>query len=173
MRLICGLFVIISLFSSCKEKETEVFSFTNEVQFNINAGLDNVLTHIFVIEDLPSTFEAAAVQNGFSLEEISRVNTSTAEFRGIFEDGEYSNIQRVAVNIIDPAGEYPTQEIFFQEIIDINHTGPLQLFGSLSNVKDILTRDRYNIEIELQFRAPTTRFLENRFIYNFVAFDNE
>lgn len=155
------------------KKEQEIFSITNETEFNIPAGLDNLLTHIFVIEDLKSTLEAAATQKGLSLDDLSRVNASTAEFRGKFQQVDYSNISRVAVNMVDPAGELPKREVFYQEIININHSGPLQLFGSLSDVKSLLSNNDYNLEIELRFRAPTTMTLENRFIYNFVAFDNE
>ncbi len=173
MRLYIGILIVLFLTSSCRDKSQEVFSITNETDFNIVAGLNNILTHIFVIENLTSTLEAAAQQNGYNLEDLSKVNSSTAEFRGKFEDLDYSNIERVAVNLVDPTGEFPKREIFFQEIININHSGPLQLFGSLSDVKELLSQPTYNLEVELRFRAPTTQTLENRFIYNFVAFDNE
>lgn len=173
MKYLSFLCLVTLALCSCGNRSTEIFSMTNEAEFNIPAGLDNVLTHIFVIENLPSTFEAATNQNGFTVDQISKVNSSTAEFIGKFESVDYSNIERVAVNLVDPTGEFPTREIYFQEVIDINHSGPLQLFGSLSDVKDLLSQPTHNIEIELQFRAPTTLTLENRFIYNFVAFDNE
>ena len=173
MKYLTFLFVILLSFSSCRNNSSEIFSITNEAEFNIPAGLDNILTHIFLIENLPSTFEAATNQNGFTVDEIARVNSSTAEFIGKFETIDYSNIQRVAVNLVDPTGEFPSREIYFQEVIPTNHSGPLQLFGSLSDVKDLLSKPTHNIEIELQFRSPTTLTLENRFIYNFVAFDNE
>ncbi len=166
---LCFLFFLIG----CRDNPQELFSITNEAEFTVPAGLDNINTHIFVINNLPSTLDAGAAQNGFSLEQIARVNSSTAEIRGTFEMPNYSNVLRVAVNLIDPTGEFPKREIYFQEAIQINHEGPLQLFGSLSDVKDLLSKETHSIEIELTFRSPTTQTLENRFIYNFVAFDNE
>ncbi len=173
MKYLFFLLIFCLTFPSCIDRESEIFSMTNEAEFNIPAGLDNILTHIFVIENLPSTLVAAANQEGFNLDDISRVNSSTAEFLGKFENIDYNNVQRVAVNLVDPNGVLPTREIYFQESIPLNQTGPLQLFGSLSDVKDLLSQPTHNIEIELQFRSPTTLTLENRFIYNFVAFDNE
>ncbi len=173
MRYLIILSIALLSIASCRNGADEAFSFTHETQFNVPSGLDNILTHIFVIENLPSTFEAAAAQNGLTADQIISVTSSTGEFIGRFESNDYSNILRVAVNLVDPTGEFDTREIYFQENIPLNHNGPLQLFGTLSDVKDLIAQPTHNLEIELTFKSPTSLTLENRFIYNFVAFDNE
>lgn len=173
MRLMYFVIIIGLLTASCKKRENEVFTVEMEARLNIPGGLDNILTHVFVIEDIPNIFEAVAQQNGYNVEDIARVNPATAEISGVFEQNTYSFIDRVAINITKTNDNTTSREIFFQEIIALNHTGPLQLFGSLVDIKPYLLEEGYDLEIEMRFRQPTTGLLENRLQFSFVAYDNE
>lgn len=173
MRLFLFFTVLGLLAMSCNNREKELFTVEMETRLNIPGGLDNILTHVFVIQDVPSTLEAFAEQKGFSLDNIDRVNSSIARLEGVFEAVDYSNVDRIAINIRKDDDISSAREIFFQETIPLNHSGPLQLFGSLSDIKPYLVDEIFDLEIEIRFKAPTTQLLENRLIFSFVALDNE
>ena len=173
MRVILFFISLCFLTVSCNNREKELFTVEMEARLDIPGGKDNIWTHVFVLQDIPSTLEAFAQQRGYSLENIDRVNSSIASLEGVFETVDYSNFDRIAINIRKNDDIESAREIFFQEIIPFNHTGPLQLFGSLSDIKPYLVDEFFDLEVEIRFKAPTTQLLENRLIFSFVAYDNE
>lgn len=169
LSILCCLLIL----GSCRSKEKELFTISSEARLTIPGGLDNVLTHIFVIKNLKSTLQAKAAQEGVDVNQIDRLNPVRCSLEGIFEDNDYSRFRKIIINIVNPENPKDKREVFYQEIISTNDTSILRLFGSLSNVKDYLLKENYNLEVEIQLRAPTTKTLENRILYTFVAYDKK
>jgi len=157
---------------SCRERTPELFQIQMEERINFNAGLNSIETHVFLLEDIPSTLEALAEQKGVTMDDISSVKPAIASLEGVFQEIDYSIVEEITINLIDPNDNTNNREVFYQELINLNHKGPLQLFGSLPDLKEILQEETYNLEIAIRFRTPTVQTLENRLIYSFVAYGN-
>jgi len=171
MRFYSVLFTILIIsFSSCRNTENELFEIQMEARLDISAGLNSIETHIFVLEDISSTLEANLVQKGMSIDQVNSIKPSTALMDGVFNEIDYSIVEEIAINIVDGTDSSNKIEVFYQELIPLNHSGPLQMFGSLPDIKDILNNDSYDLEVEIRFRTPTVQTMENKIIYNFVAF---
>ena len=172
MKHITWAILVIMTLISCGNRNTELFAVESEIRVDDPRVFDSTLTYGISIKDIKNTFEVSAAQKGYTFEDISSINPSIARLENVFGDNNYGNLSRVRVYITDK-DETVKREIFYQEIIKLNHVGPLQLFGSLSDVKSILENETYNINVELNFRSSTVGFLENRLIYSFVAIGNE
>ncbi len=169
---LCLTLVLVMMSSGCGDRRAELFSTQFEVRIDIPGPLEGIVTHGVNLEDIVNTFELAASQNGYSLEDISTVNPSVAVLENVFGLDNFSNISRVRV-FMSNEDRSIKREIFFQETINLNHEGPLQLFGSLSDVKPMLEDELYHLNFEINFRTTTNSFLENRLVYNFVSYGNE
>lgn len=170
-----SLLLLIALsfaLQSCRDRTPELFQMQIEERINFNAGLNSIETHVFLLEDIPSTLKALAQQKGISIEEIASVKPATASFEGVFQEHDYSIVEEVTIDLIDPDDSSNNREVFYQELINLNHKGPLQLFGTLPDLKEILLKDTYNLEIAIRFRTPTVQTFENRLLFNFVAYGN-
>lgn len=168
-----GLYILIFLaitMQSCRNNNEELFRIQMEARIDIGSGLNSIETHVFVLKDVVSNMQALMFQKSVTLDQIKSVNPATAIMEGIFNNIDYSIVDEITINIIDSEDPTMKREVFYQEVIQLNHTGPLQLFGSLPDVKDILSKDNYDLEVEMRFRTPTTITMENSLLYTFVAY---
>lgn len=166
------LFVLtISIFMllSCQQEEVPIFEMELEVDFTIPAGLNSILLHGFEIKSIPTFIEAYTSDTST----ISRIHASDAILGGRFGEIDYSIVNSIAIWAISPSDPNNRKEVFYQDFIELDHRGSLPLFSSLSEVKDLLTNDKVDLEIQLFFRTFTSRELESRISMNFKAYGKQ
>jgi hypothetical protein len=171
----CFIILASTLFGlmACNPQEEELFEMQMELDFNLISGLNSFETHGFIIEDITSTFQSIAASKGVSLDNIGRLSPTIATLEGVFVNYDYSIIEWITIDLVNSEDENDKREIFYQEIIPLNHDGPIQLFGSITDLQNVLKNDFYDLHIEVKLKSPTTTLLENRIVYNFVAYKNE
>lgn len=172
MKAFSIIIFLVLAFSSCRNRNQELFIAEAEIRVEDPSLFDNILTYGIPVKDIVNIFEATAAQNGFSMDDIATINPASARLVNVFGDDTYSNISRIRV-FMSNKDQTIRREVYYQEMINFNHSGPLNLFGSLSDVKDILLEDTYTLEVELNFRSFSNGFLSNRLEYSFVAYGNE
>lgn len=143
---------------SCTDDEPILIELPIETDLEIPAGLNALETHYFV-KRIPTN--AQTFLGNIPDTAITRITPATATFSGRFEDVEYSFFREVSIWAISTSDPNFTREIFYQDIIPNNHNGDLRLFGSLSDVKDIMTQDDVTLEVRLRFKGFTPANWDN------------
>jgi hypothetical protein len=159
-----------SLFFSCNN-ETPAFYLFKENDITIPPGLSTIETHFFIVNNIPNTFRSELEIRGILPEQIKSVNAGQGTFSPVFESFNYGIMDEVSVWLVSATDPGIRREIYYREQIPLNQENELRLLSGLANLKDfLLTEEKYNLEIQLNFRNFVPTELENRLTYNFAVF---
>ena len=161
------LFILYLLFNSCTDTPDALFQISTEASFDIAPGLNNIETFIFPISQVPTNF--AALSGGVDPNTIGSIQPSRATISAPFVAFDWSIVREVSVRAISPRNPELNREIFFQDQISLNNQNELRLFSSLSDVREILIGETFNLEVRFNFRNITPAEIPSRIEMNFLA----
>ena len=139
-----------------------------EADFSMRAGLNNLDTHYFIIRGVP-TFSANYANSAEARDAIGEILPNRAEINARFSQIDWSIVQEVSIWAQSVSDSSIKKEIFYQDRINFGNVEELQLFSSLSEVKDILLQDNVTLEVRVRLRRITPQEIDTRLTMNFVA----
>ena len=146
----------------CKKGNVQpLFEIESVASFTIQAGLNTVETHHFLVKNLTSSFQAQLETRNLSLDDLSIIKPLSMVITSLDPDIEFSFISSVTTNMymVDPDKGL---EIYFREPVPINTKSTLELFPSLLNIKDIISQPLFNIDVMLRLRTFINRNIDVR-----------
>ena len=172
MKLINGLLIVITamMMLSCNT-ETPAFYIYKENDITIPVGLSIIETHFFVIPNINNTFQAELETRGIQADQVKAVNAGRGSFTPVFNEFNYGIIDKVSIWLVSVKDPGYRKEIYYREEVPLNISNELKLLSGISDLKDfLLSEEKYNLEIQLNFRNFVPTELENRFTYSFAIF---
>ena len=161
---------IISL-TSCGSDRQELFIIDNEIEFFIPGALNTIETHVFIIRNVPSFYRANLSANGASDEQVVSITATRARLTGSFGIVDYDFIDEISVRALSRTDPGLNREMYFQDRIPFNQSGDLELFSSISELKDILSQEVFDMEVRIRLRQSTPLQLQNKLIFSYAVFD--
>ncbi len=167
------LLFILPILISCKPEVEPLFTMNLEVDFDIPAGLSNILTHTFVIRDIKNPKGAYLKTFGVEEQKISSIQAGRGEITSLFSTTDYDFVNKVSVWIVSSKDPDIRREMYYLDFNNNNSNkeGTLKLLSAVSNVKDLLDEETFDIEVKLEFRSFSPRFFENRLIFSLIALE--
>ncbi len=166
MRIVLGIFVFL-LHMGCSDAPDALFQLNTEADFNLAPGLNTFETFYFPLTRVPSNYNLFS--NGTEAGLVGSILPSRATITAPFIDFDWSIVREVSVWAISQRDADVRAEIFFQDQISLNRQDELRLFSSLSDVKEILTDDAFNLEVRFNFRNITPAEINCRIEMNFLV----
>lgn len=163
--------LILLVFGSCQKADEPLFEFQIETPVSILSGLNNIEAHYIFISNVPTNI--ASYLGSRDPSSIARMVPIDAVLRSRSGGVPFNIIREISIRVIPSSDLNDRREVFYQNIIPLNHSGDLKLFGSLTEIKDILLNDKINLEIRLTFKTFTITELDNTLIMNFNAYGPE
>ena len=168
-----SIFVVLSfILLSCGSDRQELFIINNEIEFFVPGGLNTIETHVFVIRNVPSFYRSNLSVNGASDEQITSISPTRARLQGTFGVIDYDFIDEISVRAVSKTDPGLNREMYFQDRIPFNHSGDLELFSSISELKEILSEEIFDMEVRIRFRQSSPLQLQNKLIFSYAVFDN-
>ncbi len=165
------LLVITGLFS-CRPEVEPIFTMDMEVDFEIPAGLGTLLTHTFVIRDVKNPLDAYLQTFGGDTSAIQSIQAGRGELVSIFSTTNYEFVNRVSVWMVSSSDPNIRRELYYLDFNnDNNNDNRLQMLSAISNVKELLLDETFDLEVKLEFRNFSTTLIENRLIFDLVALE--
>lgn len=158
--------ILLIGFMGCGNNDPVLFEMEMEVDFEIPAGLNTIQKHIFEVKNVPTRISLY----GTNLQSVSRIHAHDATLGGRIGVANFGIVDDISVWMISRTDPTLRREIFYQNFIDFDHNGPLNLFSSISEVQDIIIDDFVDLEIQLFFRTFTPQNLDSRLSMNFKAY---
>ena len=152
---------------SCSNGAEPLFDIELEADFTIGAGLNTFDTHFFIIRNVPTRIQSFLGTVDEDL--IGQILPTRAQITAPFTSIDFSIVREVSVWAVSSADPNIKKEIFYQDRIEFNEQEDLKLFSSLSEVKDILTEDDFDLEIRFNFRTFTPTNIDSRLTMNFIV----
>ena len=169
-KILLLLLPAILLFSNCSKNDDYLFEMKYFGDFTIDAGLNPFSgTHIYEIKNIESNFDNYLSQNTATNSSITAVNPGTSFLASIFGDSQFKYAQEISVKIFSEDDPDFEKEIFYHNIIPQNHSGDLQLIGTLVNAKEFIEKEEFGIRIEFRLRDFTPETVDTRIDFSFFA----
>ena len=163
----CILFALILSLWSCSDTPDPLFQLNAEADFNLVPGLNTFETFYFPIDRIATNYDL--LSNGVDPVLVSSIQPSRAIISAPFIDFDWSIVREVSVWAISVKDPELRAEVFFQDRINFNEQNELRLFSSLSDVKEIMMEDSFNLEVRFNFRNITPAQIRCRIEMNFIA----
>jgi hypothetical protein len=158
-------------FWSCGSDRQELFIIDNEIEFILPGALNTIETHVFIIRNVPSFYNLSLTANGASDEQVESIAATRARLTGSFGVVDYDFIDEISVRAISKTDPSLNREMYFQDRIPFNHSGDLELFSSISELREILSDEIFDIEVRIRLRQSTPLQLQNKLIFSYAVFD--
>ena len=169
--IILLVFAILALNPGCnKDNRTELFELNHIVDFVIPPGLNTFDTHFFIIPQVNSQVDDQLQATGLSPEVIASIEPKFCRLSTIFEDEDLDFIRVVEVRVIDPFNSDFQREVFYLDPVVPNTKKVIRPFPGLADVKEILSKPSFAVEIRLLFRNPPPASFEMRLSMELAAF---
>lgn len=135
----------------------------------IPAGLSTIDAHIFVFDNVSSNIDTKYAVHNVTDADITKIVPRSARISARFDDADFIFVNRVFVYVY-PVGEPNKKiEVFYREDVPVNTGTGINLNGGIADVKSIVGRDKYTIEVRLEVRGQPGRNIEAVFDYGFFA----
>lgn len=149
LRFFC-LIIIAYSFSACQKGPVLDIPFRAYV--TIPAGLNTGFSHHFVLGDIP----------GISREDLIDAQPSYVTMTVEYGENNLDFIQQAYFYTVDGTGR---QEMAYRQNLPVTNVGTVQLYPSILDMKDHVTKDEFEMELKVIFRAiPIT---ETRIVIDF------
>ncbi|MFT5648524.1 MAG: hypothetical protein ACI976_003224 [Aureispira sp.] len=149
LRFFC-LIIIACSFSACQKGPVLDIPFRAYV--TIPAGLNTGFSHHFVLGDIP----------GISREDLIEAQPSYVTMTVEYGENNLDFIQQAYFYTVDGTGR---QEMAYQQNLPITNAGTVQLYPSILDMKDHVTKSEFDMELKVIFRSiPIT---ETRIVIDF------
>lgn len=173
MRSLIYILFIGSLlhFFSCRPEVEPLFTMDLQADFDIPAGLSGILTHTFIIRDYDNPLDGYSSTFGVDTSRIKAIQAGRGELVPIFGGASYDFVEKVSVWMVDSENPNLRREIFYLDFNNNQNNSGLRLLSSTSNVKDMMTKETFDLEIKLTLRRISPQLIENRLIFSLLALE--
>ena len=168
MKRIILFFIFVSFFS-CRTK-VPVFEINQEVNFLIPAGKNPIATHHFIIHDIPSYLQGNLERKGLKLSDLTELYAGRGKLESIVYSSNFGVISKISISIYKKGVSEKSYEIYYRDEIPFTSKSELKLLSTGEDVRDILSLDKYEMDVEVLFKTFTSEEIECRLTFGYVAY---
>ncbi len=168
MKKILFLLFVISILS-CKSK-VPVFEINQEVNFIIPSGKNPIATHHFKIHDIPSFLNENLERKGLKLTDIKELYAGRGKLESVVYNSDFGIISKISISIYKKGDSENSFEIYYHDQIPLVSKGELKLLSTGEDVRDILSLDKYEMDVEILFKGFTTEDINCRLTFEYAAY---
>lgn len=147
------LLCLVTALSSCNKGGTPIFNFDLEVPLEFAAGQDPIETRTYPVYNVLNFLQAELDQRGLSIDDISSIQAGQGILVADSPNVDYSGFNSVIINAINITDQTDIKEMYYQDFIQLNHTGDLKLLSSISELKPIMANGTFHMEVKVRMRS--------------------
>ena len=168
MKKLFFLFFVISILS-CKSK-VPAFEINQEVNFLIPSGKNPIATHHFIIRDIPSYLNKNLERKGLKLSDLKEIYAGRGKFESVVYNSDFGILSKISISIYEKGNSDNSYEIYYHDQIPLVSKGELKLLSTGEDVRDILSLDKYEMDVEVLFKGFTTEDINCRLTFEYAAY---
>jgi hypothetical protein len=157
IRIYIGLVLIAltALSISCNgEEDKPAFTMAYEMDFDIPAGLNTFVNHVFPKGPLNTSIQNFSGQ--FPLADIKSIRTIRATVSPVFSNTDFSVIDESIIDIFDPDDSNDLFEAAYTIQVPNRQLSTLELVPSLTNLQEVMIKDKFGLNFEFRLRTIST-----------------
>lgn len=167
------LVLMAALTLSCEKNDDDILfiiPFPN-LDFTIQAGLNPLDTWYFNIDNVPTNAVSLLSGNGIDTAAIQSLVPHVGRLTSVFGDADYQFVYEIAIYLCEAGNQSPKcgKEIFYRFPLPNNPGAFVDLIPNPAEVKDLILRDKVNVQVMLRFVTPPPQFVDSRVDLEFAV----
>lgn len=164
-------FACILLCAGCSKDEDPRFTFPVEVTLFFPPEFNTIETHTVELFGVPNQIQLALSQNGMTVDEITSILAGRGEIVPVTPDVQYRLINNISVNV-SPVGDVSDlNEMYYNDFVELDHSGNLELLSSISELKNTMIDGVFNLQIKYTLRQSLLTNTEHKLKFNLAVYD--
>lgn len=148
-------------------------SYRKDFPREIPASASTILSHNFIIDNIESNAQKFYENNNATDKNVLRIVPRFAKISAKFNDADFAFVNRAIVYVYPVGDPSSKTEVFYREDVPINTSSVLNLNAGLADVKNIVSAERFTVEVRLDVRGQPSRNIETQIDFGFFAVTEE
>ncbi|TVQ50218.1 MAG: hypothetical protein EA362_02780 [Saprospirales bacterium] len=157
LSMVLILIFSLSFFSCRKEKARPAFEMRYFIDFEVSAGANLFTYHQYPVQKIPTGIDFFLEQNNIEAGDIITVNTSFARLGTVFDNENLSIIDEIIIDLFIPTDQSINYEAAYTLQIPIRSQNRIQLVPSITNLRDVLIAEEFDLVPNIRFRGIPPR----------------
>ena len=168
MKKIFFLLFIITLLS-CKSK-VPVFEIDQEVNFVFLSGENPITKHGIIIHDIPSFLNKNLERKGLKLSDMKEFYAGRGKLESVGDIYDFGIFSKISISVFKKGDRKNKVEIYYHDQIPLISKGELKLLSTGEDVRDILSLDKYEMEVEYYLKGFSKDDIHCRLTFEYAAY---
>lgn len=168
---ILSVVLIISLsITGCGKDEEPRFIMPVEVIVFFPAEFNTVATHTRELFSVPNLMQSRLAQNGMTADQVTSIVAGKGQIIPVTANVQYQLINNVIVNVSSVDND-DINEMYYNDFIEFNHEGNLELLSSISELKDIMLDGVFDLQVKYNLRQSLLTPTEHKLRFDLLVYD--
>ena len=165
-------FLVSSIFliPGCSKDEEPRFSIPVEVILFFPAEFNTVATHTREIFSVPNLIQSRLAQNGMTADQVTSIVAGRGQILPVSPDVQYQLFNNVVVNVSSVDND-DIDEMYYNDFIEFDHSGNLELLSSISELKDVMLDGVFDLQIKYNIRQGLLTTTEHKLKFDLLVYD--
>ncbi len=164
------IFTTSFLFSGCSKDEEPRFTIPLEIIVFFPAEFNTVATHTTELFSVPNFLQSRLAQNGMTADQITSIVAGRGQIIPVSPSVQYQVLNNVIVNV-SSANSDDVNEMYYNDFIDFDHSGNLELLSSISELKDIMSNGVFDLQVKYNLRQGLIATTEHKLKFDLLVYD--
>lgn len=167
------LLVITStiLLTGCSKDEEPRFTMPVEVTVFFPAEFNTVETHTVELFSVPNQLQIRLEQNGMTADQITSIVAGRGQIIPISPNVQYQFMNNIIVNVSPIGDKTDINEMYYNEFIEFDHTGNLELLSSISELKETMKDGIFDLQVKYNLRQSLLTVTEHKLLFDLLIYD--
>ncbi|MDA9182138.1 hypothetical protein N9O51_02995 [Saprospiraceae bacterium] len=160
----------ILLFLGCSKDEEPRFSMSVEVFVAFPAEFNTIATHTIELFSLPNFINTRLAQNSMTADQVTSIVAGRGQIIPVSPNVQYQLINNVVVNVSSVDND-DLNEMYYNDFIEFDHNGSLELLSSISELKNIMLDGVFDLQVKYNLRQSLLTETEHKLRFDLLIFD--
>lgn len=172
-RISMSLLVIATtlLFSGCSKDEEPRFTMPVEVTVFFPAEFNTIETHTVELFSVPNQLQIRLEQNGMTADQITSIVAGRGQLIPISPNIQYQFMNNMVVNVSPIDNDTDINEMYYNDFIEFDHSGNLELLSSISELKETMQDGVFDLQLKYTLRQSLLANTEHKLLFDLLIYD--
>lgn len=165
------IFIATLIISGCSKDEEPRFTMPVEVIVFLPAEFNTIETHTIELFSVPNQIQLALEQNGMTSDQITSIVPGRGELVPVSPNVQYQLLNNITVNVSPINDITDINEMYYNDFIEFDHSGNLELLSSISELKNTMIDGVFNLQLKYTLRQSLLTTTEHKLKFNLAIHD--
>jgi len=165
------LLVVAMIMGGCSNDEEPRFIMPVEVPVFFPSEFNTIETHTIELFSVPNQIQTWLSQNGITVDEITSIVAGRGQFVPITSGIQYRLLNNMVINVSPIDSETDINEMYYNDFVEFDHSGNLELLSSISELKDIMVDGVFDLQVKYTLRQSLLTPTEHVLRFDLLIYD--